>query len=167
MICFGGFVWDFLVAAVVAVQVLSALEFVAVMRMNELEEAFRHFDTDDSGFLVHNPHTPPIPPADLLRAKGMDVIIEFSGLFVWDGSHSSHLTRAPCMVGIFNVWIVLYRGEQDLEEFREALELMEVADLTLPDGRPSAAFRQLVRASGSLHISTCQIFCAQNACLQY
>ena len=34
---------------------------------------------------------------------------------------------------------------QDLEEFREALELMEVPDLTLPDtGRPSAAFRQLV-----------------------
>ena len=33
-------------------QVLSALEFMAVMRMKELEEAFRHFDTDDSGFLV-------------------------------------------------------------------------------------------------------------------
>ena len=44
------------------------------------------------------------------------------------------------------VLVACFRMEmQDLEEFREALELMEVPDLTLPDtGRPSAAFRQLV-----------------------
>ena len=66
-----------------AAQVLNGLEFIAVMHMNELELAFKHFDTDNSGFL-------------------------------------------------------------DLDEFRDALELMDVEDLSLPDGRPAPRFAELV-----------------------
>ena len=34
-------------------------------------------------------------------------------------------------------------GFLDLEEFREALELMDVEDLSLPDGRPAPRFEEL------------------------
>jgi hypothetical protein len=92
---------------ILAAVVLNGLEFIAVMHMDELELAFKHFDS------VGGCHT------RLVRDVGL-------------------CTDRTTMPGQDD------SGFLDLEEFREALELMDVEDLSLPDGRPAPRFEELV-----------------------
>jgi hypothetical protein len=121
---------------ILAGQVLTGLEFIAVMHMNELVLAFEHFDTDNSGFL------------DLDEFREALEQLKIEDLTLRDGAPSAKFTKLVESIDDGS-------GQIDLKEFKIC-----ASTLNLPIGR---AARTRVRMLISIATSLIWLFVGSSA----